>query len=170
MHWDEKTKNESSCFVCVNRKARVEGQRRVFDLPSKRDTRKWLWRIESTQSKEKDWLDRVKNFGSKRYIPPKLGGMCWRRFLTRIKIDDEAEKDCWSGRSRRAWRRSRPIFPLLMGQGNIPVWKVPMRMEISRWRHCWWAEEAADLEGDGVSDTGIDRWYCCWQGFCWPVE
>ena len=41
--------------------------------------------------------------------------LCWHCFLTRVKIGGGLEKDCWSRRSWRVWRRNRPILLLSMG-------------------------------------------------------
>ena len=166
VHQGEKMGEELLYFVCVNKKARDEGQRRVFSLPLARYTR--CSSAEGVRSERQSWLELVSKW--KGYVTPKLGGMCWHHFLTCVKVDDEAKEDYWSGRSQCAWRGNQPILPLPMGQEDIPVWKASMRMEVSRWCRYRWAEEVADLEGDGISDKGIGRWYCYWQGFCWPVE
>jgi hypothetical protein len=86
-------------------------------------------------------------FQSKRHITPKLGGMCWHRFLTRVKINGEMKPASvmkkWAIYWWWAWGSNL---------GSIGV----CSLEISRWYLYWYAEGIFQIRlGLGWRSRGI---------------
>ena len=78
------------------------------------------------------WLDRKKNFGVK-YITPKLGGLCWRRFLTRVKINAGMEKVS-DGVEEAADLEGSNIYDAEIGKGWQELYRSVEKLDFFRFQ------------------------------------